>query len=121
VTKDTDNLRQDDASQASMQAACVMDIMAETAFRLGHQTLDGFALGRALDALEEPRQVDAAERARCDARVERALAELTEAAAAITRGDRDRARRLIQAIDARFGGLAAPAILDLDARLAALP
>jgi pimeloyl-ACP methyl ester carboxylesterase len=120
--QDVDNLRQDDVSQASMRAACVLDIKTETAFRIGHQSLDGFALGRALDALEEPRQVDAAELARCNARVERALADkLAEAAAAITRGDRDRARRLIQAIDARFGGLAAPAILDLDARLAALP
>jgi hypothetical protein len=43
---------------------------------------------------------------------------LANAAAAIARGDRDGARGLIKAIDARFGGLAGSRTVELDARLA---
>jgi len=44
-------------------------------------------------------------------------ARLAEVEAAIARGDRDGALRLLRAIDGRYGGLAAPAILDLAVRL----
>jgi len=117
-SEDEGNLRQDEVSRASLRSACVLDVETRAALRLGHQALDSSSLDAALDALEEPRAVDAAELARCNARVEREIAaELTRAAAAIARGDRDGARRLIKAIDARFGGLAARGILALDARL----
>jgi len=38
----------------------------------------------------------------------------------IARGDRDGARAQLKAIDAHHGGLAASAIVELDARIAAL-
>jgi pimeloyl-ACP methyl ester carboxylesterase len=118
--QDVDNARQDDVSQASMREACVLDLETEFALGLGHEALDARSLGRALDALEAPHGVDAAELARCNAGVARALAaQLAEAAAAIARGDRARARAQLKAIEARFGGLAAPALLELDAQLAA--
>ena len=118
--QDEENVRQDDVSRASMRAACVLDVKTVVALRIGQQPLDAPSLDRALDALEEPRAVDPAEIARCDARVEREIsAELRKAAAAIARGDRTGARHLIDALDARFGGLAAPRILALEAQLAA--
>ena len=40
-----------------------------------------------------------------------------DAAAAIARGDRDGARARLKAIEARYGGLAARGLLDLDAKL----
>jgi pimeloyl-ACP methyl ester carboxylesterase len=117
--QDADNLRQDDVSQASMREACVLDIQSEPARGLGHQTLDGVLLDRVLDTLEAPRAVDEARLAACNARVEREIAARVEqAAAAIDRGDLEAARKQILAIDARFGGVAADALLQLDDRLA---
>jgi pimeloyl-ACP methyl ester carboxylesterase len=113
--EDTDNLHADDVSQASMRQACVLDVKTELTFKLGHQSLDQLSFDRALDALEAPRSVDAAELARCNARLDRAIDEaLAEIAATLARGDRQGARAQVNVIDARFGGLAAPAILDLD-------
>jgi predicted esterase len=112
-------LAQDEVSRRSMQDACVFDIKIDTVFGIGHAALDAVAMDRALDDLEAPRAVDEAELARCNARVEREIAAaLGEAAAAIARGDRDGARAKIKALDARFGGLAAAGIAELDARLA---
>ena len=103
----------------NVRARYPIDVETRVARRLGHQPLDATALDEALDAIEEPRSIDPAELARCDARVEPEIAaELERAAAAIARGDREGARRQIKAIDARFGGLAARGILALDDELA---
>jgi pimeloyl-ACP methyl ester carboxylesterase len=121
VTGDRDeaNLRQDEVSRASMRQACVLDVKTAYAFRLGHELVDRSAFDRALDLLTQPRAVDEAELARCNARIEREIAAaVREVEAALRRGDRAGARRLLKAIDARFGGLAARALLALDARLA---
>jgi Flp pilus assembly CpaE family ATPase len=57
----------------------------------------------------------------CNALLDSQLAaELAKAAAALSRGDRNAAGAQLTAIDTRFGGLAAPRILELDARLSAL-
>lgn len=120
--KDEGNLLQDDISRRSMRESCVLDVATESVFELGHEALDPVGFERALDALEAPHAIDTAELARCNAHVQRELAaRLADAAAAIDRGDRSGARSQILAIEARFGGLAAPAIVELDARLAALP
>ncbi len=114
------NLHDDEISRASMRDHCVFNIEIRKARNLGHESLDPRALDQALDALERPSAVDAGELARCDERVRRELAsKLADAEAAIARGDRDGARAKLKAIDAEYGGLAAPAIFDLDARIAA--
>ena len=121
VTGDEDelNLHDDEISRASMRDWCVFNIEISKARKLGHEPLDPRSLDLALDALEKPSAVDADELGRCNARVERELAsKLADAETAISRGDRDEARAKLQAIDARYGGLAAPAILDLEARIA---
>jgi predicted esterase len=116
--RDDDVLAQDEVSRRSMHEACVFDVKTETMFGMGHESLDTVGMDRALDDLEAPRAVDEAALARCNAGVEREIAAaLADAAAAIARGDRDGARAKVKAIDARFAGLAAAGIVELDARL----
>src|SRR5215468_5735124 len=120
ITGDQDegNLTQDQISQESMHEWCVFDVKIEIALGLAHQTLDAPSMDRALKALEEPRSVDSKELASCNARIQTELAaQLRDAEAVIARGDRENARELLKAIDARFGGMAAPAIVELDAKL----
>lgn len=115
---DQGNLEDDQITQASMKDWCVFDVDVQVAPRLGHQALDAASLDRALDALDERSPPDPERLARCNSRVHGELeGKLAEAEAAISRGDRDAARGQLRAIDARYGGLAAPEILELDTRL----
>ncbi len=120
VTGDYDdlNLHDDDVSRGSMKDWCVFNLAVKRAPMLGHEPLDAASLDRALDALEQPSEVDEAKVAECNANIQRELSsKLADAEAAIARGDRDGARARIYAIDAHYGGLAAPAIVDLEAKL----
>ncbi len=122
VTGDADevNLLDDEVSRASMRDWCVFNIEVRIVRRLGHQLLDPTSLRLALDALDRPSAVGAGELARCNARIQRELAsKLADAEAAIARGDRSRVIGKLKAIDGHYGGLAVPAILELDAKLAA--
>jgi len=69
-----------------MRGACVLDVKTEYAMGLGHEPLDAVSFERALDALEEPRAVDAGALARCNARVEREIAAKLADAATRSRG-----------------------------------
>lgn len=116
--QDEDNRKADDVALASLRDSCVLDVRSEVALGQGHELVNPRAFATALDALEEPRRVDEAALARCDARVAHALAaELAAAAQLIAHGDRTAARARLKAIDARYGGLAAPAIYALDDQL----
>lgn len=117
--QDADHLRQDDRSRDSLRDSCVLNVESQVALRRGHRPVDAFALDHALEALEARRPVDADELERCNARLQAAVAaELTRAEAAIARGEREAARAQLEAINARFGGLAAPRIIELADRLA---
>ena len=103
-----------------MRDWCVFNVEIRDARKLGHEPLDPPSLNRALDALEQPSAVDPGELAQCNARLQRELAsKLAEAETAIARGKGDDARAQLEGIDAHYGGLATPAILELDARIAA--
>jgi pimeloyl-ACP methyl ester carboxylesterase len=120
--KDEVALRDDEVSRASMRERCVLDVRLVTPRRLAHELLDAGALDRALGELERPSAVDPAERERCRARLEREVASrLAEVDAALGRGDRGEALSRIKAVDAELGGLAAPAIVELERRRLALP
>ncbi len=120
--KDEFNVRSDGDSRASMQDLCVLDVEVLVAPRLGHEPLDAGALDRALDALDRRRPAGAAALERCNGRLAKEVSSaLAEAEEAIRRGDRDRALARLKAADARYGGLAAPAILDLETRRRAMP
>jgi hypothetical protein len=67
---------------------------------------------------EQPSEVDAGKLLQCNANIQRELSsKLADAEAAIARGDHQGARAQINAIDLHYGGLAAPAILDLEEKL----
>lgn len=114
------NLHDDELSRASMRDWCIFDIKVLVARGLSHDSLDGMSMHLALDALDQRSAIDAGELSRCNARNQQELAsKLAEAEAALAQGDRDGARARLRAIDGHYGGLAAPAIFDLDAKLAA--
>lgn len=117
--QDEDHLHQDDRTRDSLRDNCVLDIESQVALHRAHEALDAFALDHALDALEAKRPVDADELARCNARVAAAItAALGKAEAAIASGDREAARAQLEAIDARFSGLAEPRLVQLADQLA---
>ncbi len=115
---DQENLDADRISRSSMHEWCVLDVAVERPRHLAHEPLDPASLDRALAALDRRGQVDPEERARCEARIERELqARLAEVRAALERGDRRDARARLDALDARFGGLAGAESLALGRRL----
>ncbi len=115
--QDWDIEHDDDVAIRSLRDACVAGVTSES-FHGGHQALDAPALDRALDDLESPPAIDEPALARCNARVDQVItARLAAAADTLARGDRDGTRRQLKAIEAEFGGLAAPGLLALDAKL----
>ena len=118
--KDEGNLATDHTSQRSMRQFCVFDIEILTPPELWHRALDSDSLDRALDALDQRSPPEPDELAQCNVRLQRDLAtKIAQAEAAIARGDREDARGRIKEIDAQYGGVAASAIYDLDAKLTA--
>jgi predicted esterase len=120
--RDDLNLRDDERSRASLRDHCVFDVEVAIARRLGHEALDRPSLERALVALDQRSQIDAGQAEQCNAALQAALtAQLSEAEAAIARGDREGARSLLKSIDARYAGLAGPALTELQRKLAQEP
>jgi hypothetical protein len=120
ITGDADegNLEQDGVSQESMRDACVLDIKVEFALDLAHQALDAPSMDRALRALEEPPSINEDELTKCNARLQHELdAKLAGVAAAIAHGDRDGAKKELRALQAHYGGLVGPALLELQKKL----
>ena len=111
------NLHDDERSRSSMREWCVFDIEVQKPRKLGHEPLDSMSLDRALDALDRPKGTNASDLAECNARLQRELdSKLADAEAAIARGDKSGALSRIKEIDGHYGGLAAPAILQLEAK-----
>jgi hypothetical protein len=116
--EDTLNLQTDKGSMRSMRDWCVTDTDDEVAAHTSHDTPDGITLARVFAALYAPVLPDPSELASCRARVDAELAsKLQQVDALIASGNRDDARKLLLEIDTRFGGLAAPGSIELDAQL----
>jgi hypothetical protein len=107
--RDVVALGMDGGSEQSMRGWCVFDQEAQVTAWVGHAIADPIALDHALDALTHPRTPDPDKLAACRAGLEKKVtAELDQAQALIGRGRRPEARILLEKIDRRFGGLAAP-------------
>ena len=120
VTGDRDQANQDSdiTSVRSMRDYCMFNITRITMHDKGHEPADPSSLGRALDMLDAPVTPDA-KLADCRAGLD---AEWTKALdgveAQIRDGKRDAARASLDELDLKYGGLAAPRSLALDAELA---
>lgn len=106
--RDDLNLQDDQVSRDSMRDHCVFDVVVQVPRRLGHEPLDRDSLERAFAALDERAPPEPARLKECNERMQRRMAEdLAQV--------RDRAGLL--RLDARWAGLAAPRLLELNATL----
>jgi predicted esterase len=115
---DAVNVEKDAASEQSLREWCVFDWYAERSPWMGHEVAGPAVLGRALDMLDKHAEPDLTRlnncRLRIDQELEKAIAQANDLLAA---GNADGARRSLNKIDTRFGGLAAPRSVDLAARI----
>ena len=108
----------DKASRRSFEEWCVFDLDTETVPRGWHEPADPAAFSRALDALEQRQPPDPARLAACRADTKQKMAtDLRQVASLVAAGRRAEAQAALAALDARYGGLAAEAVLALAAQL----
>lgn len=117
--RDLPNRAKDARARDSLGAFCVAGLFPVVQARLDHWVPSGRGFARALEALETP--VDpAASHPACIDRLDRSIqAELAATEAHIERGDVSAARQALIALDALYGGLAAPASVELARRIEA--
>jgi predicted esterase len=115
---DAVNVDKDAASTESMLEWCVFDWYAERSPWAGHEVAGPPVLGRALDLLDKHAQPNLARLNKCRLRINRELGkQIDQANDLLAAGNADGARRLLNKIDTRYGGLAAPRSVDLAARI----
>ena len=111
--RDDAHLIDDIHSRQSLEKWCVFDVVIESEPRKEHELADASAFSRSLDALLR-RQSHLNKLPDCRARIDAELAaQLKQVEDSFARGDTSAARRLLDKIDARYGGLAAPRSVEL--------
>ncbi|AIF46073.1 PHB depolymerase family esterase [Dyella japonica] len=116
---DASNLASDRVSRQSLRDWCVDDIVTREMPWKGHALAEPAALDYALTSLEASHAPDAAKLTACRSGISASLDDdLAKATAALDAGHADEARKRLEAIDQRYGGLAAPRSVALAARLA---
>src|SRR5258707_5441759 len=115
---DAVNVEKDAASEQSLLEWCVFDWYAERSPWAGHEVAGPAVLGRALDMLDKHAKPNVARLNNCRLRINQELGkQMNQASDLLDAGNVDGARRLLNKIDARYGGLAAPRSVDLAARI----
>jgi predicted esterase len=115
---DAVNVDKDAASTRSMQEWCVFDWYAERSPWTGHEVAGPTALGRAFDMLDKHAKPNLARLTKCRLHINQELGkEIDQTNDLLAAGNVDGARRLLDKIDTRYGGLAAPRSVDLAARI----
>jgi hypothetical protein len=116
--RDEFHFNEDLHSLQSLQEWCVFDPATVSIPWRSHELPDATGFARALDALLKDPKLDTRKLAECRARIDRELdAQLNKTEEAAAGGRLDHARRLLEKIDARYGGLAAPRSIELVHRL----
>ena len=111
--RDDAHLIDDIHSRQSLEKWCVFDVVIESEPRKEHELADASAFSRSLDALLE-RQTHLNRLPDCRARLDAELsAQLKQVEDSFARSETGAARRLLDKIDARYGGLAAPRSVEL--------
>jgi len=124
LTGDRDDYhqREDARSREALRDWCVANLSSVAMPWKAHELADAGSFGRALDALAQPAQSDPDKLARCRAAHEQSLqSQLQRVQALINAGQREDARKLLEQVDASYGGLAGPQSVALMERLDAGP
>lgn len=112
--RDDTPLIDDMHSRQSLEKWCVFDQVTVSEPRKEHELADASAFSRSLDALVRHTQSHPNKAADCRARLDEELsAQLKQVQDSFSRGETSAARRLLDKIDARYGGLAAPRSVEL--------
>jgi pimeloyl-ACP methyl ester carboxylesterase len=115
---DAVNVDKDAASAQSMLDWCVFDWYAERSPWTGHEVAGPAVLDRALDMLDKHAEPKWDKLNNCRLRINQELGtKIDQATDLLAAGNVDGARRLLNKIDTRYGGLAAPRSVDLAARM----
>ena len=116
--QDADHLAMDERSRASLRDWCVAGATSAPAPWTGHQLPPPEALDRALSLLAQAAPEDTPRLADCRANVDRKLAaQLDKVRRLAAEGRFAEARTQLLGIDARYGGLAAPQSVSMEASL----
>jgi dienelactone hydrolase len=117
-SEDNWNIQHDMASRDSMKDWCVFGTVVETMYRAGHEIAVPYSADRALTALEQRTPGDPGKLSACRARVAKDLAaEFQRIVALLDRDKPHDAWRSLTKLDHRYGGLAAPQIIELEERI----
>ena len=120
--QDAGNLEKASASAASMRAWCVFDVETETTRGVAHAVAGPEALSKVLRALDEHISPDPERLAACRSEIETKLnAALQQVESLLADGKREDAQKLLNDIDTRFGGLAAPRSVETADRISPPP
>lgn len=112
--RDDFHLSGDARSLQSMRESCVFDMETAEIPYAGHEVMSSQAFGRALDLLMHPLPPDQARLDACRTHLQSQMEQqLAKAAGLISNGRRRAARKLLLEINERYGGLAAPRIVEL--------
>jgi predicted esterase len=112
--RDDAHLVDDTHSRQSLAKWCVFDVDTQTEARASHEPADASAFARALDALLRHVATPPDRLADCRARIAAQLSrDLQQVEAAFARADTAAAKRLLDGLDTRYGGLAAPRSVEL--------
>jgi pimeloyl-ACP methyl ester carboxylesterase len=111
---DTGNLGTDASSSESLRQWCVFDVETHEIPGEGHEVMSSTAFGRALGRVLSREPPDPARLGACRARIAAELeGRLSQVEELISRSNPGAAREVLLDIDRRYGGLAAPRVLQL--------
>ena len=115
---DTTVLATDHQTEHSMRDWCVFNVETRDMRHTGHHTADPDSFGWALDVLDKKVSLDASALAQCRTSIEAELeGKFRDAQALIVSGNRTDAKARLDEINAHYGGLAAPKIVELETNL----
>lgn len=118
---DATNVDKDSNSVQSMRRWCVFNTGSDAIFRTGHDVATSSALQLALIGFAKNSQIQENRLAACRGRVDGALhSELHRVETEIGKGHLPNAQKLLDAIDALYGGLAAPRSEELENEIVGL-
>ena len=115
---DAGALATDTASTRAMRRWCVFGLISQVTPRTGHAVAEPVEFARALGKLDAPFGQDEERLADCRAQIERKLSDELGHVRSLIARDPPAARRALDELDMKYGGLAAPASLEIAGRIA---